>query len=627
MSAFVPTKLSEPAPPPVAPTGSAGRGFHADLLAEAARAATLDEFFRGALERATDAFNSPFGLLYAGGPSSAIEHETHGEQTDPGYWRAAAQQFLTESLAEGCARARVLSARGATLQISLLAAPLFSPTGTVIGASVIVVRSDRAQALDRLSAFAGAMAFASRLAATIGTERATRGAGAPNQALTQAARVDSAEELAFSITNNLRNKLTCEQVALGLARGPHIQIASVSGLDEIRKASPGIAALRAAMEECLDHRQPIVAQDDANWDQTASTGHRMHRQWHSLARGAAVASLPLRVDERVVAVLSLRRSASEPFTAEKLEQIRGLVEPYAAALMLVQRASRSSITHLRDDLRAYAASLFQRGRAGRRVTLAVLLLFAAWFAFGVQDYAIMAPATLNPAAPRQLSAPFDGVLSEAIVAPGDIVNAGDVLCRLDARDLQLASDQFQAELSIAENQRLRALAEDNVVDARIAEANAKLARLRLEQTARRQALSVVRAPISGIVVSGDLRPQVGAVLRHGDPLLVVAPLDGWRLEIEAPEAAVDELQAGLTGWFASNARPEEFRRIEISRVRPAAETRRSGNVFVVEADIRIDPSWVKLGMEGKAHIEAGRRPVWWLWSHKLVDYLRLNYWL
>ncbi|MCA9243364.1 MAG: HlyD family efflux transporter periplasmic adaptor subunit, partial [Phycisphaerales bacterium] len=296
-------------------------------------------------------------------------------------------------------------------------------------------------------------------------------------------------------------------------------------------------------------------------------------------------------------------------------------------LVLVQRANRSAISHVLSDTRGFIRSFFMRGRTGRRIIASAALLFSAWFFFGATEYAITAPSVLKPADPRQLSAPFDGVLAGVDVVPGDIVNAGDVLCRLDTRDLELARDQIAAELGIAENQRLRALAENNAVEARVAAASVDLARLRLAQNARRIEQAVVRAPVSGIVVQGDLRQHVGAVMRVGDPLIMVAPLDGWRLEIESPESAIDDVRAGLTGRFASNARPEESRAFEISRVRPAAENRRNHNVFIAEADITIDPSWVKLGMEGHAYVDVGAKPVWWVWTHKAVDYLRLNFWL
>ena len=94
-----------------------------------------------------------------------------------------------------------------------------------------------------------------------------------------------------------------------------------------------------------------------------------------------------------------------------------------------------------------------------------------------------------------------------------------------------------------------------------------------------------------------------------------------------PEAAAEDLNAGLSGSFASFARPELLRDFRILRVHPTAEVRRNKNIFVAEATIEGADDWIRPGMEGIAAIRIGRRPIWWVSSHRIIDFLRLHVWL
>jgi len=50
-------------------------------------------------------------------------------------------------------------------------------------------------------------------------------------------------------------------------------------------------------------------------------------------------------------------------------------------------------------------------------------------------------------------------------------------------------------------------------------------------------------------------------------------------------------------------------------------------VFIAEAELNETGDWLKPGMEGIARVDFGSKPVWWLASHRVVNYFRTNYWL
>lgn len=620
-----------PQPPPgrsEAPPAAAKDPYVA--LAQAARSASsLHEFYRDGLACIAASVGSPYASLVVRLPAQVVHEDCHCGPTDPNFWKDAVSAYLTESLSQERPRARILSARGAALKVALIAAPVHDAQGASIGALALVVMLDRDDAgvwVERIRSLAAFMSYAASTAGSRPAEAASP--SSPVAALGRAAGYESVEELAFSLTNNLRNKLGCEQVALGLVRGRRCRAISISGLDEVKPRTPGVLDLQAAMEECLDAGCPIVSQAGAaaGPDETHSC-YRLHRQWHRSAGQAAVASVPLFMDDTCVAVVSVQRRAGEPFRSEEVLRIQKAVAPYAPALVLIGRARRGLLRHSVDSVREAAAALLQPGRRGARAGAGLSVAAAVWFFFGSLDYRIAAVCTAVPAESRHVAAEFDGVLAATHVKAGDVVSAGQVLCRFDARDLELQADELRAQAAVAEQERLRAMAGDARADARLADANARLLQARLVMLTRRIERATVRSPIDGVIVEGDLERRLGASLARGEPLFVVAPAGRWTLEIEAPQRVTADLAGGLTGWFAPLARPEETTALTVTRVRPMAAAREGQNVFIAEAEVAAAAPWIRPGMAGMVRIDVGRRRVWWIVTHRIIEYLHVHFWI
>ncbi len=616
------------------PGSSTGASLFAELMSLTQQPHTGQGFLTRALGVIGRAFASPYARVYYRRNAEVFKEEYHSGSTSPAFWSAPTEDLLTGSMARGLSRARLLSARNSELQIAILAAPLFDSTGIVCGAVALVVRCGAEEARRHLTLLESLATLASHLQATghsverSATPAGTANAGAASQAQTlgRAAACESDTELAFSITNGLRNKFGFEQATLGRVRGSIVEILSISGLDDVKPRSPGVQCIRSAMEECLDLGAPVLIQRDGT---TLPEGARprMHTQWHGASRGASVASLPLRFQDRIVAVLSMRQSSGEALTPEKLSKLQQTVEPFAAALVLLRRAQRGLARHAIDSARSSWDWLWKSGGIGRKLMLTGLVAVTLWFILGTLPYHLTVPCVLQPAEVRHLSTPFDTVLESVSALPGDRVQAGQVLAKFDDQELATQRAQYAAELEVYRQERLRALAVNQPVEARLAEANEALSRTRLSLVEARLKLTEIRAPFDGVIVAGDLRHQIGAALPQGTALFEMAPLERWTVELAVPESAVAFLHPGLAGEFASTGRPENVQPLRLSRIRPAAEIRGQKNVYVAEAALQSGSEWFRPGMEGVARIRAERRPVWWLTLHPVVDYLRLRFWL
>lgn len=210
----------------------------------------------------------------------------------------------------------------------------------------------------------------------------------------------------------------------------------------------------------------------------------------------------------------------------------------------------------------------------------------------------MLPTTLTAdgvAAPMReatLSTKLMASVTEVLVKEGDLVRAGQLLARLDARDIAAKSEQVQANVSAAQAQqaqaaaqvaRMRALfADDAAPKAMLEAAETQLAQaeagLRAATAAGAEVQAIgsyaeIRAPFAGRVTQRFVDP--GAFAAPGAPILTVQDAAQLRLTVHvAPEAARD-LRTGQVLDATVEGRPAKAR---IEGVVPAM-----GNLYAVNA--------------------------------------------
>jgi hypothetical protein len=64
----------------------------------------------------------------------------------------------------------------------------------------------------------------------------------------------------------------------------------------------------------------------------------------------------------------------------------------------------------------------------------------------------------------------------------------------------------------------------------------------------------------------------------------------------------------------------------VEQITPISTPQEGRNFFRVEARLQSSAQRVRPGMEGVGKIEVGERKLIWIWTHSLVDWLRLSIW-
>lgn len=587
-------------------------------------------FFSQVVKILGEHFNSPFAVLAIESSvgNQQLTHTVSDEATNA--WSKRCMGLLLDTRYRNLASARTIAESGSDRTYAILSCPLAVGSEGTIGAISIVVSSPDVQSYTaQLQELQAIVANAGTMAVDVGQapQKTASAKAADTAAASRAAGYASLTEFAFAVANNLKAKLGCESVSFGIVRKNRVKLLSMSGTSQVDPSSLGTQHLQQVMEECVDAADICSIQHAKSGPEGISTGHFLHRQWHSDSAGASVASIPLQVDEKIVAVLSLRHGPGHSFTQEQLEKVRELATPLIPGALLLDRADRNLVDHARTAVIDWVLNQLSQDTWARRIAIGVALACLCLIVLGKQTYMLTLPCTIAPADEREISAPFEGVIEATLVRPGDSVEEGQVLARLDTRQLKLDLNKAKADYHAASIESIQGASEGDLQKLAIGKAKADAARSLAEKIERNLQFSEVRAPCKGTILSGDLAKRIGESVPMGESLFRFAAADRWKIVIDSPEFATSLIDVGQKGTFATVARPLDSLNVEVNHLRTHAEVRDGKNVFLSEAVIGGEsPDWLRSGMQGTTRIDVGRHPIYWVWLHRVIDQVRLKLW-
>jgi hypothetical protein len=64
----------------------------------------------------------------------------------------------------------------------------------------------------------------------------------------------------------------------------------------------------------------------------------------------------------------------------------------------------------------------------------------------------------------------------------------------------------------------------------------------------------------------------------------------------------------------------------VDKITPVSTAKEGRNYFRVEARLKSTSERLRPGMEGVGKITIDRRKLIWIWTHELIDWLRLTLW-
>ncbi|MDN5005289.1 efflux RND transporter periplasmic adaptor subunit [Bradyrhizobium sp. GCM10027634] len=427
---------------------------------------------------------------------------------------------------------------------------------------------------------------------------------------------------ALGVANELASRLACDRVSLGLERSGSIDVKVISHTASFDPKMDLGRRIANAMDEVLDLDVALVFPPRDDVEQAALAHAELAREF----RDTAVCSVPLLDDGHAIGVLTLERAAGEPFDVETIElckTVGGLLGPI---MKLRQENERNVLQHAGTSVRHGVEALFGPRHPGVKLIGLLAAAGIVFFTVATGTHRVAAKTVIEGAVQRIAAAPFEGYLAQSFVRAGDTVHAGQVLCKLDDRELKLDQARLSSEREQLDRKYRQALASQERATMAILQAQIEQVDAMSSLIADKLARATLLAPFDGIVVAGDLHQLLGTPVELGKVLFTIAPLDSYRVILQVEERDVSYLKVGQQGELTLSGIPHRQMGFSVEQITPVSTAQDGRNFFRVEARLFNASDRVRPGMEGVGKVDVDERKLIWIWTHNLIDWVRLSVW-
>lgn len=433
----------------------------------------------------------------------------------------------------------------------------------------------------------------------------------------------SYEAAASACVTELAAFLGCDRVSLGAMERRRIRITALSHATQFDRFSNLARSIEAAMEEAVDQRETIhYPESDAD--------HLVVTQAHAnLAHGfgsGSILTLPLVSRGRTVGALCLERAGNYRFERPALELAEG-VAALIGPLADMQRGNERALpAHLATRASGFWEKLVGPRNAGIKIFLLLVLAGIGYMCVTDGVYRVTANTNVEGSVQRVVAAPFPGFISDVSVRPGDTVEMGAPIAKLDDRDLRLERLKTLAQREQYVKQHREAMAGGERAQAKILGSLIEQHEAQLNLVDEQLSRTVITAPFNGIVVSGDLSQSLGAPVERGQVLFEIAPLDSYRVVLKVDERDIADVEIGQRGKLTLASLPGEVIDFQVQKITPVNTAAEGRNFFRVEAVPEGSHERLRPGMEGVGKIEIDNRRLIRIWTRDLINWGRLALW-
>ena len=388
---------------------------------------------------------------------------------------------------------------------------------------------------------------------------------------------DDVSDAALTAARAIQQRLSVSRVVVAWrdAEGNGCRVVADTGEDSASMGSRDDRIVQAAAEESAS-RGGVT-----RWPpEDKNTRHAMLAipEFAGSVSTTAVVAVPLPDPGGANRGAVLAVGSDAPLSDSVVHFLDAIAGPLASKVASIGRSQPSRLERL---LRGVTATVAGPRRwqwlSVAAVVLAILLM--------PLRYRIGARCELHPIERRYVAAPFDGPLQTSMVRPGDVVTEGDLLARINPREIDFELAGLRADLSRAQQEYMGLMASRDVAGSKIAELQVESLRLKTDLLQYQRFNLDILSPISGLVVSGDIKQSEGTPLSRGETLFEIAPLGQIVVEIAVPESDYSHVRVGMPVHFQVHALPQRRFTASLDRIHPRAELVDHENVFIAEVTI------------------------------------------
>ncbi len=444
--------------------------------------------------------------------------------------------------------------------------------------------------------------------------------------LTHVIDASKAVTAAQSVATELAQHLGCERVSVGFGKLDGIRLFALSHSADFSRRNDLTQAIESAMNEAVDQGETMysLAGNDSA-DEQRLVLMREHDHLRRDFDTDAILTVPFKVGEES-GVFTFEWATEED--GEKWRDFAASLVPLMGRALLDRRQQdRSWPKRAHEYLRQEWMKLNGAHQGARKLVALLGMGGVLFLAMAKGDFLVAAHAELEGGIRRVIAAPFEGFVASSGFRAGHVVKQGDVLATLDDRDLRLETVRWESQQTQYSKQANEAQAQHNLAQLQISLAQTRQAEAQRDLSETMLERSQIRAPFAGVIISGDLSQNLGGAVKKGQSLFEIAPLDSYRVILNVDEADIPHIKAGQQGELMLAALVGERFPFTVTLVTPVAQAKEGKNAFRVEGSLYATTPRLRPGMEGVAKVNAGKERLVWIWTHRFIDWLRLQCWV
>jgi RND family efflux transporter MFP subunit len=428
---------------------------------------------------------------------------------------------------------------------------------------------------------------------------------------------------AMGFVNGLAATLQCDRVSVGFVDRKNARAAALSHTAEFDTHTNVVRAIEAAMDEAIDQQAVILYPMVPEGIPLVTRAHQELVERHG---AGAICTAPLGHEGKLFGALILERPPDRPFDGPIVELIKTVAALVGPILEGKRRDEKWLTTKAAETCVREMKKFVGPGHFSLKIIGIIVLAGIIFFTFAKGVHRVKAPTVLEGIVQRAVGAPFNGYIMEAPARPGDVVRQGDLLCRMDDREMKLERLKWFTQREQFFKQYHEATAKHDRAQALINEAKADQAEAQVFLLDEQLSRARITAPFEGIVTSGDFSQSLGVSVERGQTLFEVAPLRGYRVVVQVDERDIGWVAVGQTGELALPSIPGTVFPLTVTRITPISTAKEGRNYFRVEAELKKTSERLRPGMEGVGKIFAGRARLIWIWTHDVIEWISLKVW-
>ena len=361
-----------------------------------------------------------------------------------------------------------------------------------------------------------------------------------------------------SVVNLASKALAFDRGAVGLYQKGQCELRAVAGQEKVNLEDPKLQDLIARAAWAAGHGEQLYLTDRTT---PSSDAERMFvsvfgpdLEANEVESGLY---LPLKDEEGMLGVLVFESRRPEFATGTQLEVAAILANQTAVALRNAQLYHQVPMADALGALAAKKRALMALPR--RKVQLYVgvgVALLAALTLLRWPFRVVGTGAAFRPTALAPVRAQVPGVVERILVHEGATVSRGTPLASLRATPLLSERAATAAAIAAAERSAALAASRGDAAEERLQQIRGGALRQQLGLLDEEVALTTIRAPTSGTVLTPRLNEQVGASIDEGELLLTLGRTDTLELEFGVDQRDIARVRPGQETVLRVDALPQ-----------------------------------------------------------------------